>query len=349
MPWPRQYTACPPAAAPTERHEPAAQRLDHRARHAERRAQPHGAHRPMAAQQAAAHRGAEDVDQRAAGRNPPVPRGRPAEVADVDHRREQQEAEEPAVGGRRHRGPGAERAAREHRARAAARCGRFTGERLARFAERAPAHREQQRGVDRHRHHHPAPSRALHQPCAEQRRRQPDHAQPGESARHHVRAFVRRIEIAHRRTRAHEDRGHRKALQRAPAREHRHAARERTAERGDRVAGEPREQHRPPAEAVRERAAQQLREAEGQHEQREAGAGRAELIRDGGERRQVAVGGHGLRREKQRQHQRERDVQAALAGDRRAHCAAGAEGNSPFSRRMPVAMPNAWLATGTPQ
>jgi hypothetical protein len=120
------------------------------------------------------------------------------------------------------------------------------------------------------------PAEALDQEAAAHRRRDGDHAEPGQAARHHARAFARRVEVADDRAAARHRRRHRDALQRAPGDQRADARRQRAADAGDDIEREAREEHRPAAEAIGERPAQELREAEADDERRQRQLGGAD-------------------------------------------------------------------------
>ena len=168
-------------------------------------------------------------------------------------------------------------------------------------AKRPAAQREQARCIPTHQHEHPAPAHVFDQQRTDHRRDQRDCAQPGHAARQRVRAVHHTVGVAHGGARADQDRAHRQALAGARGDQPSHVGADRRGERGQCIQANAGQQHRPAADAVRQRATRQLAEAHRQHEHRQAGRRIAQINADRGQRGQIAVGGDRLRSQQQRQ------------------------------------------------
>ena len=270
MPWPIAYSHCGSERSPRplcDAGQAAARAMPSAAGQREQRAAPHRAAQAVAQQQAPAQTGAGDVGERdrRAGSAPYSAR-RGAEHVDEHERRAGEQAEQAAVGAGREQRPGPK--GRVARATAAQLRSSGARPRRVRVAPRhglreAPARRSASVAAP----NTASASSAACQPKPLRPAGRPrsalthgDHAQAGQRARHHARAFVR---LRTGRARSSGRRSRPRPSPRPAARARRSATRcvgERGAEHaGHDVEREADQQHRPAAEAVGQRPADQLR------------------------------------------------------------------------------------------
>ena len=151
-----------------------------------------------------------------------------------------------------------------------------------------------------------APAQRFGQQGARNRHHHRDAGQRRHRDRHHVRAMLLLVEVAHHRACAHHRRGDAQALQHTCRDQHLDGGRERTEAGRSGIQQEAGDEHRAAPETVGRRPPEQLAQAEAEHErgqrQLHHADRRGELVADRRQRRQVEIGAQRLRRGGQRHH-----------------------------------------------
>ena len=166
---------------------------------------------------------------------------------------------------------------------------------------------EHRRGECREREEQPPPREDQHDDLAERRREDRDREEDHRRERHHPRHLPAAVAIAHHRHRDHARRRDRGALQHPQRQQDREARREDDADAAGRVAGQATQHQQLAPVAIRQRAVDDRRRAEAQHERGDDPlplvlVGDAERVADLGQRRQHRIDAERDHRHHRREH-----------------------------------------------